>query len=229
VTLDFLKLLRSVEDLLFEVLTWIIYYPRTLWMVMRHPLQMIDYSDHEQSDDEQEQYTDTMSPPLLLLLTLVIGHVLEVTTRSLHIKAGNDMARMIVTSDQNLIALRAFLFGLLPLFAAQNYVKHKHLPLERKHLRAPFFGECYVAAIFALLVIVTTGVAAIFPMVKSLLIPLGVVGATAWFLTIETLQMRRALGFSTLAALTRAAWILAKALLLTVLVGVALAGGLGTR
>jgi hypothetical protein len=49
VTLDFLKLLRSVEDLLFEVLTWIIYYPRTLWMVMRHPLQMIDYSDHEQS------------------------------------------------------------------------------------------------------------------------------------------------------------------------------------
>ena len=227
--MDFLKLLRSVEDLLFEVLTWIIYYPRTLWMIVRHPLQMLDYSDHEQVDPDQEQYTDTMSPPLLLLLTLVLGHVVEVSAREATIKTGSDMARMIVTSDQNLIALRAFLFGLLPLFAAENYVKHKHLLLERKHLRAPFFGECYVSAIFALLIIVTTGFAAVFPMTRSVLIPLGYAGAVTWFLTIETLQMKRALGLSTAAGLTCAIWILAKTSVITFLVGVALQGGLNAR
>src|SRR4051812_3770774 len=97
--LDFLKLLRSFEDLLFEVLTWIIYYPRTLWMVVRHPLQMLDYSNHEQTDEEQEQYTDTMSPPLLLLLTLVLAHVVEINTHQESIQAGSAMARAIVASD----------------------------------------------------------------------------------------------------------------------------------
>jgi hypothetical protein len=226
--MDFLKLIRSLEDFLFEVLTWIIYYPRTLWIVMRHPLQMLDYSDHEQSDEEQEQYTDTMSPPLLLLLTLVIGHVIEMNMPSApSIRTGSDMARTIVASDQNLIALRAFLFGLLPLFAATNYVKHKHLPLERKYLRAPFFGECYVAATFALLIVVTTGIAAMFPAAKPVLASLGIAGSTAWFLAVETLQMRRALGFSTIAALAHAIWILAKALIITAFVGVVLAGGIG--
>lgn len=225
--MDFLKLIRSLEDFLFEVLTWIVYYPRTLWIVIRHPLQMLDYSDHEQSDEEQEQYADTMSPPLLLLLTLVIGHAIEINMPSApSIRTGSDMARTIVASDQNLIALRAFLFGLLPLFAATNYVKHKHLPLERKYLRAPFFGECYVTAIFALLVIVTTGIAAMLPAAKPVLAPLGIAGSTAWFLTVETMQIKRALGFSAIAALAQAVWILAKALIITVLVGVVLAGGI---
>ena len=48
--MDFFKLLRSLDELLFEILTWIIYYPRTLWMVVRRPLRMIDYSNHEQVD-----------------------------------------------------------------------------------------------------------------------------------------------------------------------------------
>jgi hypothetical protein len=137
--LDFFKLLRSLDELLFEILTWIIYYPRTLWMVVRRPLRMIDYSNHEQVDKEEEQYTDTLSPPLLLLITLVFAHVIEVNVHREVIKAGSDMARAIVSSDQNVIALRAFVFGLLPLFTAAAYVKREKLPLERKYLRPPVF------------------------------------------------------------------------------------------
>ena len=94
--MDFFKLLRSLDELLFEILTWIIYYPRTLWMVVRRPLRMIDYSNHEQVDKEEEQYTDTLSPPLLLLITLVFAHVIEVNVHREVIKAGSDMARAIV-------------------------------------------------------------------------------------------------------------------------------------
>lgn len=43
-------ILRSIEELLYEVMTWLIFYPRTMWQVIRHPGRMIDYSDHEQTD-----------------------------------------------------------------------------------------------------------------------------------------------------------------------------------
>lgn len=223
--MDFFKLLRSLDELLFEFLTWIIYYPRTLWMVLRHPLQMIDYSDHEQGDQADERYTDTISPPLLLLLTLVLGHVIEVNTHGETIKAGSDMARAILASDQNVIALRAFVFGLLPLFTATFYLKRKKLPLERKYLRAPFFAECYVVAVFALLIAITAGAANVFAQARLPILVAGHAVAATWYLAVETLQLRRTLGLGVLAALAQSAWTMIKALAIAVLVAFALADG----
>ena len=222
--MDFLKLLRSFEDLHFEVLTWILYYPRTLWMVIRHPVQMVDYSNHEQTDEVPEQYTDTMSPPLLLLLTLVLTHVAEVNTHQEGIRAGSAMARAMVASDQNVIALRAFIFGLLPLFCAANYVRLKKLPLERKYLRAPFFGECYAATIFALMVAATTTISALVPSLHAVLLPIGYSLSAVWFLSVEVLQMRHSLGLSIVKALGLALWNLVKALAIVTVLALALAG-----
>lgn len=223
--MDFFKLLRSLDELLFEFLTWIIYYPRTLWMVVRRPLRMLDYSDHELRDEGEEQYTDTLSPPLLLLITVVIAHVIEVNLHSEIIKAGSDMARAIVSSDQNVIALRAFVFGLLPLFTAAAYVKRKGLPLERKYLRAPFFAECYVVAVFVVFITATSAASSLYPKIAHIVIPLGYTGAVSWYLIVETLQLRRTLGLGVAAAVAQASWVLLKALFLAILVGVALAGG----
>jgi hypothetical protein len=224
--LDFFKLLRSLDELLFEILTWIIYYPRTLWMVVRRPLRMIDYSNHEQVDKEEEQYTDTLSPPLLLLITLVFAHVIEVNVHREVIKAGSDMARAIVSSDQNVIALRAFVFGLLPLFTAAAYVKRKKLPLERKYLRPPFFAECYVVAVFVIFIAATSTISGLYPQAAHIVMPLGYAVAAGWYLTVETLQLRRTLGLDTGAAVAQAVWVMAKALFLAILVALALAGGI---
>ena len=51
--MDFLKLIRSFEDLLFEVLTWLIFYPRTLWLTLRRPLTMAAYVEHEEREDHR--------------------------------------------------------------------------------------------------------------------------------------------------------------------------------
>lgn len=150
--MDFLKLIRSFEELLFEVMTWLVYYPRTLWLTLRRPLEMIDYSNHELKENVEEQYTDTLSPPLLLLITLILAHVIELNLDLEHIRASSEATRAFFASDQNLIVLRSFLFGLLPLFAALAYVRRRGMPLERKNLRPPFFGQCYLAAVYALMV-----------------------------------------------------------------------------
>ena len=38
--MDFVKILRAFEEFLYEVLTWLLFYPRTLWRVTRRPLEM---------------------------------------------------------------------------------------------------------------------------------------------------------------------------------------------
>src|SRR5688572_3994391 len=78
--MNFFNLLKSLDELLYEIMSWLIFYPVTLWQGLTRPLKMMDYSDAEQGDAEEKQYTDTLSPPLFLLLTLVISHALELST-----------------------------------------------------------------------------------------------------------------------------------------------------
>jgi hypothetical protein len=74
---DFLRIVRSLEDLLYEVMTWLVFYPRTLWRILAHPAETLRYSDAEQGDAPEEQYTDTLSPPLFLMLTVLLAHGVE--------------------------------------------------------------------------------------------------------------------------------------------------------
>lgn len=225
--MDFLKLIRSFGDLLFEVLSWIIYYPRTLWLVLTRPLQMIDYSNHEQADQEEDQYTDTLAPPLLLFLTIFLLHILALGLgRSEHVQAANDTVRTVINSDQNLVLLRSFLFGLLPLFAALNYVRKRKLPLERKHLRPPFFGQCYLAAVYALMISLSMGVArAHFP--GAVFAGAGMfVAGTGWYWIVQAMQFRRSIGLSWPHAIGSAVWVFVEALFYLVIIAILLAGGI---
>ena len=71
--MDFIGIIRSLEELLYEVMSWLIFYPRTLWRTLTNPAAVTAYSDAEQNDRPDEQYTDTLSPPLLLMITMVLG------------------------------------------------------------------------------------------------------------------------------------------------------------
>lgn len=45
--MDFLKLLRSLEEFLYELCTWLLFFPRTLYRVVVHPRRMAQYVDTE--------------------------------------------------------------------------------------------------------------------------------------------------------------------------------------
>lgn len=72
--MDFIGIIRSLEELLYEVMSWLIFYPRTLWRMLTNPAAVPAYSDAEQNDRPDEQYTDTLSPPLLLMITMVLTY-----------------------------------------------------------------------------------------------------------------------------------------------------------
>ena len=43
--MDFLRIIRLLEELLYEVMGWLVFYPRTLWRIVVDPVSMMRYSD----------------------------------------------------------------------------------------------------------------------------------------------------------------------------------------
>lgn len=144
--MDFMRLLQSLEELLYELVSWLVFYPVTLWRTLRRPQQMMRYADVELGDTQEERYTDTLSPPLFLLLTLLFAHGLE-----LALIAHRDDAMLpdMLRNDTNLLVFRAFLFSFFPLLMAVRLLGRTGAVLDRNTLKPPFYSQCYVAAPFA--------------------------------------------------------------------------------
>lgn len=150
--MNFFSLLKSLDELLYEIMSWLIFYPVTLGRTLVRPLKMMDYSDVEQGDAADEQYNDTLTPPLFLLLTLIIGHAIELSLVGQNEMVGNKVGLSALISDNSsLILLRTATFSIFPLVLAARLVRARGRALDRNSLRAPFYAQCYLAAPFAMM------------------------------------------------------------------------------
>ena len=150
--MDFLKLIQSLDELLYEIMSWLIFYPVTLWRALTKPLKMMDYADTELGDPAERQYSDTLSPPLFLLLTIALTHAAELSL------VGQDQLvtsktglSAFVSDDSSLILVRVAFFSIFPLIMAARMVRARHVKLDRGPLKPPFYSQCYVTAPFAMM------------------------------------------------------------------------------
>ncbi|MFK4811024.1 permease [Devosia neptuniae] len=144
--MDFMRLLKSVEELLYELVTWILFYPLTLWRCLRHPVRMMNYASTELGDAEAEQYDDALSPPIFLLLTLFIAHLIELRFGV----ATKVVLPDVFADERNLLFFRAIAFSLFPLLLALQDVRRRGAKLTRRTLKPAFYSQCYAAAPFIL-------------------------------------------------------------------------------
>ena len=200
--MNFFQFLKSLDDLLYEVVSWLAFYPITMWRTMRHPIAMMDYASSELAKPDDEQFDDALSPPILLLLTVLVAHGIELALvgESSLITKKSGFAGLI-SDDTSLILLRLVAFATFPLILAVHTVRKQHVPLTRASLEAPFFAQCYVNAPFALAI----SLSATFSLVPArptqilalVLALLGVVGfiavQTAWFQKVLKVGVGRAL------------------------------------
>ena len=147
-----MKIIESLDEALYSVMSWLVFYPVTLWRTLVHPQRMMDYADREVSDRPDAQYEDAIRPPLFLFLTLLISHGLEVATAARNpLLSDTHGLAVLVDSDLALLALRMLLFSLFPLMMAVRLLQRQRTQLTHASLRRPFYGQCYTAAPFALL------------------------------------------------------------------------------
>ena len=146
--MDFMKLLKSFEELLYEVMVMLVFFPRTLWLTLRYPQRMMDYADTELGDVQNDQYTDTLSPPLFLMMCLGLSHLISMMAKSNNL----DGLPPVLQSDENILAFRVFVFSLLPLAMSLRLLHGLNVPLDRESLRAPFYSQCFFTAPVAMAV-----------------------------------------------------------------------------
>lgn len=138
--MDFMKLLKSIEELLYELITWFVFYPLTFWRIVTRPIAMLTYAQQELTEKDEEQFDDAVSPPILLLLTLVILHVLEAV-----FSRETATLPVLLQDDRNLLVFRALAFSLFPLLFATLRLRMTGARLTRTTLKPAFYSQSYAA------------------------------------------------------------------------------------
>ena len=184
--MDFMRLLKSLEELLYEVMVMLVFFPRTLYLVLRHPQRMMDYADTELGDVQSEQYNDTLSPPLFLMICLAVNHLIEQALPS------SDVASLpaFLRDTQNLLMFRVFMFSLLPLLLSLRLLARLGIALDRETLRPVFYSQCFVTAPVALLVGLATSLWQIGGTTPAQIAPVIFWGGIFWYLVQQTLWFR---------------------------------------
>lgn len=191
----FFQFLKSLDDLLYELMSWLVFFPVTLWRTITRPLAMMAYADRELSDAIERQYEETLSPPQFLLVSLLVSHAIELALvgQSALVVDKAGLAGL-VDDNTSLLFLRLVIFALFPIILSARFVRQRGGRMTRETLREPFYAQCFVVGTFALaLGIGTIGV----QMQVTWQILSGaflIVAVVLWFATVQLLWFRRRLG-----------------------------------
>ncbi len=146
-----MKWLNSLDELLYEVMSWLLFFPLTLWRAVFTPIAIMDEIDREAALPDDQQYAATLSPPLFLALALLLGHALATALGQTDaIVANRHGLAGLVNDNASALILRVIVFAAFPLFLAARLVRRRKIGLDRTTLRQPFYAQCYPAAVFAL-------------------------------------------------------------------------------
>ncbi|RJG52473.1 hypothetical protein D0Z70_19895 [Sphingobium terrigena] len=149
--MDFMKWINSLDELLYEVMSWLLFFPLTLWRSIIHPFAMMDYADDQLALPDDAQYGAALSPPLFLAIALLMAHAVSLALGQVDaIVADRHGLAGLVNDDASALVLRLVVFASFSLFTATRMVRRRGLPIDRNALRAPFYAQCYPTGVFAL-------------------------------------------------------------------------------
>lgn len=158
--MDIFKLSKSLDELIFDILMWVIFYPYTLVRVLIWPGYMIGYAAEElRKDTEKSDLFDRgLSPPVFLFLSIVIAWMIApdapVSTQSQSAIAG-----IINGSVMSLLTYRLALYCVFPFAGALIFEWRTPGPISHHSFRLPFYQQAYLCAPLAIVFSITTVVA----------------------------------------------------------------------
>jgi hypothetical protein len=201
--MPFIHVARSLDELLFEVMTWLIFYPVTLWRSVRHPLATMQYAHDELAKKDAPQFAATLRPPLFLLVTVMLAYAVELAAVGESPVITSDIGVAdLIDDNQSVMIYRIVAFALFPVAMAAIETALARQPITREGLHEPFYAQCFLAAPFVL-VLCLAGTAIRRPepwlepaafVVALISSALYVAAETAWLVRSTAARWMRALG-----------------------------------
>jgi len=144
--------LSSLDTILYELMSWFVFFPITMWLLLREPLATMRYAEAQLKLEEDQQYLGTVSPPIMLILTIALLQVINMA-----VVGDNPIVRSrhglsaLVDDNISLFLLRLVLFGSFALILATRKVQRSAIDLDRQSLKPAFYAQCYAISPFALI------------------------------------------------------------------------------
>lgn len=144
--------LNSLDELLYELMTWLVFFPVTLWRIMTRPLATMRYAEEQLMLEREQQYRGTVAPPIMLILTVVLTHAIALAIVGVSpIVADQHGLAGLVNDNLTLLLLKVVLFSVFAVVMASWKVTRSRMPFDRESLRGPFYAQCFATSPFALL------------------------------------------------------------------------------
>lgn len=185
--MNIMVFLRSLAELLYEVMSWIIFWPISFWRAITRPLATMRDAEAQLALPDDEQYLETVSPPVFLILAALFaqGLATELVGTDQIVQSQKGLAAL-VSDNTTLLILHVVVFALFPALLATRCVRLTGETLTRQNMRPFFFAQCCPAAPFALSL--SLGVTAShFHSIRADLISAGLfLFAVLFYLTVQT-------------------------------------------
>ena len=194
---------RTIGEILYEVMTGLLFYPRTLWRVLLWPAEVLAPSPTER--DEAGAPPELVSPPLFLMISIVLAHALDLFLRG-------HLGQATGTSGLGALLFRVVAFSLFPLVMAAGTLRRQGRAIDHASLREPFELQCLCAAPFALSLSVAIILIAS-PTAATRLAGTAIgLAAVVWYLCVQTRWLRWRLDVGGFRAFRTATWLFVLAL-----------------
>ena len=149
--MDFSEVVRQIEQFIYELFMWVIFYPATLFRVVFRPSRMMDYVRGELMISPDVAFGSAIRPPLFLFLSIAIGSIIAPISAAQTLAFSEDaFGRWLTASWFNLLMFRTLGFSVYALVGALLFDWITPGSITRDTLKLPFYQQCYIVGPFAL-------------------------------------------------------------------------------
>lgn len=189
--------LSSLDTILYELMSWFVFFPITMWRLLREPLATMRYAEEQLELEKDRQYLGTVSPPIMLILTIALLQVINMAVAGANpIIASRHGLASLVDDNTSLFLLRLVLFGSFALILATRKVQRSAIDLDRQSLKPAFYAQCYAISPFALMLACGTDAAMHRHVYVQLAGLLAIAGACLFYGIVQIRWFQRELGQS---------------------------------
>ena len=151
-TVDFVKLLQSIEGGIYEVVAWAILFPKTILTTIFKPSWGTNYIDAEWEKKEDERFNEFLSPGLLWLLVSILQILFrDPILTAAELFRGMPYLPAFIESikglkAESLLAIKVLFLMVYPFIYLVWMEWINKTPIQKSTLRRNFQIQCYALA-----------------------------------------------------------------------------------
>ena len=154
------KILQALEDVIFEIMAWIMLLPKTLAQVIFAPAKAIQYVNDEWEKEPEKRFDEFLSPIFFWILVAVLPLTYTLLTEKELLEGG-----ILAVLLESKVLLGAGIAS-LPLLIYVTWIElTNNRPIRKSALQRMFYIQCYVtspAILFITLVVRLTATISVF-------------------------------------------------------------------